>query len=630
MQQVDYDASAASNDGTPISFSVPTGIQAGNNYFFVLFAYADARRKMLDNVSPAGTAAAETQTYVTGAFTVYDYAPTPAPSPSPSTAAPSNVGRGPTLNPTYEPTPKPVEDIPCTATVESGIPDDKVWEWGQDVELKIKMCHWYSYSYGVVDVLLYGDVAGADPVDSLAQYQSVHDNTLTVKYTVPQCTEQETADPTSNYYGRCKTSGLNFPDNTGAATCGEPPCYKLRIIEYGHGLDTGGWSSTGTWDRDDLVVDIRTKHLQAPTPEPTKAPSQDGTIDCFHTALFAGTGGANQVEMNKIRKFSGYGAGTALETTPLAPGDSIFANIEYWPLDRYSSGRGTARGDGTFQKGTAKEGAQAWSKVDDQGNNLDGGAGRFVYPYVNGPIANTNGSADAGAADAFAGVCSNDGTTGCKIDGDCPTGATCQLLVYGAVCSDDMTTACGFDSDCTAPATCVLKPTERQGYLTEPEPMHTYWPFGYNRTTHAWTYGYCPLPPGSTKKCCCEGETETDAVAWWGEECANRYPEWDRSCATGDMKVVPVTRQNVTVSAKATKVTLRLCRGECHNDKNLGHVDDDGDRKKGDKESADAHGFFGALKYDVQVDANGPLGYGTDGAQLAAGENGPYESITDS
>ena len=146
MQQVDYDASAASNDGTPISFSVPTGIQAGNNYFFVLFAYADARRKMLDNVSPAGTAAAETQTYVTGAFTVYDYAPTPAPSPSPSTAAPSNVGRGPTLNPTYEPTPKPVEDIPCTATIESGIPDDKVWEWGQDVELKIKMCHWYSYS----------------------------------------------------------------------------------------------------------------------------------------------------------------------------------------------------------------------------------------------------------------------------------------------------------------------------------------------------------------------------------------------------------------------------------------------------------------------------------------------------
>merc|ERR1719364_359279 len=72
------------------------------------------------------------------------------------------------------------------------------------------------------------------------------------------------------------------------------------------------------------------------------------------------------------------------------------------------------------------------------------------------------------------------------------------------------------------------------------------------------------------------------------------------------MKVVPVTRQNVTVAAKATKVTLRLCRGECHNDKNLGHVDDAGDRRKGDKESADAHGFFGALKYDVQVDANGP------------------------
>ena len=100
------------------------------------------------------------------------------------------------------------------------------------------------------------------------------------------------------------------------------------------------------------------------------------------------------------------------------------------------------------------------------------------------------------------------------------------------------------------------------------------------------------------------------------------------TCGTNDMKMVPVTRQNVTVAAKATKVTLRLCRGECHNDKNLGHVDDAGDRKKGDKESADAHGFFGALKYDVQVDANGPLGYGTDGAALAAGENGPYESTT--
>merc|ERR1719353_1545759 len=149
---------------------------------------------------------------------------------------------------------------PITFSVPTGIPDDKIWEWGQDVELKIKMCHRYSYSYGVVDVLLYGDVAGADPVDSLAQYQSVHDNTLTVRYTVPQCSEPETADPTSNYYGRCKTTGLNFPDNTGAATCGTPPCYKLRIIEYGHGLDTGGWSSAGTWDRDDLVVDIRTKH----------------------------------------------------------------------------------------------------------------------------------------------------------------------------------------------------------------------------------------------------------------------------------------------------------------------------------------------------------------------------------
>ena len=85
------------------------------------------------------------------------------------------------------------------------------------------------------------------------------------------------------------------------------------------------------------------------------------------------------------------------------------------------------------------------------------------------------------------------------------------------------------------------------------------------------------------------------------------------------MTMVPIRRQNVTVAAKATKVTLRLCRGECHNDKNLGHVSDAGDRKKGDKKSADDHGFFGALKYDVLVDANGPLAWGTDGAALAAG-----------
>merc|ERR1719364_268382 len=538
-------------------------------------------------------------------------------------AAPSNVGRGPTLNPTYEPTPKPVEDIPCTATVESGIPDDKVWEWGQDVELKIKMCHWYSYSYGVVDVLLYGDEPNADPVDSLAQYQSVHDNTLTVKYTVPQCTDQDLVT------GECNTAGLNFPDNDGVTgvvtSVGSKDSFKLRIIEYGHGLDTGGWRSTGSgdysWDRDDLVVDIRTKHLQAPSPEPTKAPSQDGTIDCFHTALFAGTGGANQVEMNKIRKFSSYGAGTDLATTPLAPGDSIFANIEYWPLDRYSSGRGTNRG-GTYKKATAKEGQLRWSEDNDQG--------RFVYPFVDGPIATTDGAlrgggTPKGTGDPYAGECSTGGRlgagsgTGCKTDTDCTTaGETCVLVAYGAVCSDDMTTACSEDNDCTAPATCVLKPTGRDGHLTEPEPMHTYWPFGYNRTTHAWTYGYCPSStPTADNQCCCE--TDATGVAYF-EDCDSLYPttlNWMTTCSTpGVRKMVPLTRQNVTVAFKATKVTLRLCRGECHNDKNLGHVADAGDRKKGDKKSADDHGFFGALKYDVEVDANGPLGYGADGAAL--------------
>merc|ERR1719379_1061524 len=161
-------------------------------------------------------------------------------------------------------------------------------------------------------------------------------------------------------------------------------------------------------------------------------------------------------------------------------------------------------------------------------------------------------------------------------------------------------------------------------------------------------------------KCFCE--TDPAGIAYF-EDCDTLYPSslsWmttDAAKVNGDMKMVPLTRQNVTVASKATKVTLRLCRGECHNDKNLGHVADAGDRKKGDKKSADDHGFFGALKYDVQVDANGPLGYGTDGAALegkcstggvlgtgsgtacfndagctasgesCARENGPYESM---
>merc|ERR1719327_1064373 len=457
--------------------------------------------------------------------------------------------------------------------------------------------------------------------------------------------------------GVCNTAGLNFPDNDGVTgvvtSVGSKDSFKLRIIEYGHGLDTGGWRSTGSgdysWDRKDLEFRIRTKHIQAPTPEPTKAPSQDGTIDCFHTALFAGTGGANQVEMNKIRKFSSYGAGTDLATTPLAPGDSIFANIEYWPLDRYSSGRGTNRG-GTYKKATAKEGQLAWSEDNDQG--------RFVYPYVDGPTANTDGGVVAGgilkdekqntvkATESYAGVCSKGDNTdgdgpgatpptiaGCESDERCAdTDAVCILAAYGAVCSDDMMAPCAMDTDCTAPATCVLKPTDRQGYLTEPEPMHTYWPFGYNRTTHQTVYGWCPLKGGSTDDCCCEVEGKVG----YFKECADMYPTGTKingldvvgTCGNNDMTIMPIYRQNVTVAAKATKVTLRLCRGECHNDKNLGHVSDAGDRKKGDKESAEAHGFFGALKYDVQVDANGPLGYGTDGAPLAAGENDPYESTT--
>jgi len=606
MQEVVYDASAATNDGTAVSWTMPAGVQAGNNYFFALFAYTDARRKALDSITDDNDLQ---EVFLTGAFAVTDYAPTPAPSPRPSTATPTNVQAGPTMNPTYEPTPKPAEDIPCTATIEDGL-EDGIWQWGQDVTLKIKMCHWYSYSYGVVDVLLYGDVANADPVDSLAQYQSVHDNTLTVTYTVPK-------------------SADDFPDKTGAATCGEPPCYKLRVIEYGHGLDTGGWSSAGTWDRDDLVVDIRTKHLLAPSPEPTKSPSQDDTIDCFHTSLFHTSTTADQVEMNKIRKVvdgaNKYGNGLS---TPLAPGASVFANVEYWPLDRYSSGRGTYRAaDGTYHEATAKEGANKW--------NEDTHQGRFVYPYVDGPLFGTDGEVANGVAqtstdDAKPGLCSEGGSlysagslnTPCTNDADCTDpGDTCALKIWNAVCSDDMIKPCQVTEDCligaspsVAGTTCVLKSTNKQGSLTGPEPMHTYWPFGYNRTTYDWTYGYCP--GGDSTKCCC---ADVGDAAYF-EGCTFG------TCATNDYHALQITRQNVTVAAKPTKVTLRLCRGACNNDKNLAHLADADDRRKGDKKSSDAHGFFGALKYDLQVDANGPLGYGVDGSDLAAGENGPYES----
>ena len=136
--------------------------------------------------------------------------------------------------------------------------------------------------------------------------------------------------------------------------------------------------------------------------------------------------------------------------------------------------------------------------------------------------------------------------------------------------------------------------------------MHTYWPFGYNRTTYAWTYGFCPQStPSATAQCCCE--TDATKVAYF-EDCTTLYPStlsWmTASCGTNDMVMVPLTRQNVTVASLATKVTLRLCRGECLDDIDI------------------------ALKYDVRVDANGPLAWGTDGAALAAGENGPYESTT--
>ena len=97
--------------------------------------------------------------------------------------------------------------------------------------------------------------------------------------------------------------------------------------------------------------------------------------------------------------------------------------------------------------------------------------------------------------------------------------------------------------------------------------MHTYWPFGYNRTTYDWTYGYCPLPAGSTDQCCCE--TDARGVAYF-EECTTLYPftlSWmTGTCGTNDMKIVPLRRQNVTVASLATKVTLRLCRGECLDD----------------------------------------------------------------
>ena len=238
---------------------------------------------------------------------------------------------------------------------------------------------------------------------------------------------------------------------------------------------------------------------------------------------FTGTNAANQVEMNMIRKYglapttrrscatrTTHGHGHARPNgdglTRRAPGASIFANIEYWPLLRLGSGRGTARGDGTFRKGRAKEGALRWSDDNDQG--------RFVYPYADGrdhdgPCA---AAADPGAWRPTRENLSTGGILGAgSTPRSTPTawmaGTACVLVVYGAS-SDDMTTACAEDNDCTAPATCVLKPTGRDRAPHGARAMHTYWPFGYNRTTYDWTYGYCPLPAGSTDQCCCETDID--------------------------------------------------------------------------------------------------------------------------
>ena len=95
-----------------------------------------------------------------------------------------------------------------------------------------------------------------------------------------------------------------------------------------------------------------------------------------------------------------------------------------------------------------------------------------------------------------------------------------MLVVYGAVCSDDMTTACA-DTDCTAPATCVLKPTDRQGYLRGPEPMHTR--TGRSATTGRPTQTFTgSAPPGRLLRPVLLRDRRA-GVAYF-EDCTTLYP----------------------------------------------------------------------------------------------------------
>ena len=278
------------NAGTSVSFTIGD-VDAGDDYFLAVFVYldSDASQRKLTATDDIDDDAM--QVYITGQFAIYDYAPTPAPSREPTTALPTKEGGRPSFHPTYVPSSRPtVAPTECGIVFQEGASAD--WMWNEEVSIKIKMCDQYlSYSYGVADVLLYAD---GSLVDDLAQYEQVHDATMTLTYTVPSSLDPE-AGP-----------------------------YQLRVIEYGHGYD----SYSPEFD----VLGNTVKPTPRPSPTPTKGPSQDGTLDCFHVAATVdGAGFA-------LRSARGDPQGSAVPGTEFEYALRYYpTGSTYWPFTESNS-----------------------------------------------------------------------------------------------------------------------------------------------------------------------------------------------------------------------------------------------------------------------------------------------------
>jgi len=190
------------------------------------------------------------EVFYTEPFSVETYAPSPGPTKAPTTAP---VSAAPSAFPTtYAPTVAPLTPTATPTDCDAHFVDlDTTWSWTEEVKLELKMCEWYySYSYGVVDILLYDeDDKYMYPV---VQYEPLHDASFKTTYTVPKV-DSEGNEMIGNYY--------------------------LRVVEYGKGVD----SQTQTIE---ILGGNTMKPTPRPTPSPSKAPVADKTINCFHVDVF--------------------------------------------------------------------------------------------------------------------------------------------------------------------------------------------------------------------------------------------------------------------------------------------------------------------------------------------------------